>query len=112
MTAFELMARSISRETFLSDTTRGHSLSKTVRGILDGRRYEQYTSQETAHLQDAQETYRNYAGHLWFREGDHETSLEEISAEIVRHMQETGVKPVVLYRLSPDYCAGRCSFYG
>ena len=96
MTAFELMARSISRETFLSDTTRGHSLSKTVRGILDGRRYEQYTSQETAHLQDAQETYRSYAGHLWFREGDHETSLEEISAEIVRHMQETGVKPVVL----------------
>lgn len=96
MTAFELMARSISRETFLSDTTRGHSLSKTVRGILDGRRYEQYTLQETTHLQAAQETYRSYAGHLWFREGDHETSLEEISAEIVRHMQETGVTPVVL----------------
>lgn len=96
MTAFELMARSISRETFLLDTTRGHSLSKTVRGILDGRRYEQYTLQETTHLQAAQETYRSYAGHLWFREGDHETSLEEISAEIVRHMQETGVTPVVL----------------
>lgn len=97
MTAFELMARSISRETFLSDTTRGHSLSKTVRGILDGRRYEQYTSQETAHLQDAQETYQAATQDIsWFREGDHETSLEEISAEIVRHMQETGVKPVVL----------------
>lgn len=31
MTAFELMARSISRESFLSDTSRGRTLAKTVR---------------------------------------------------------------------------------
>ena len=96
MTAFELMARSISRETFLSDTTRGRTLAKTVRGVLDGRRYRFYTAQEEAHLRFAKDTYAAYGGHLWFREGDHETGLSYISSEIARHIAETGVTPVVL----------------
>lgn len=96
MTAFELMARSISRETFLSDTTRGRTLAKTVRGVLDGRRYRFYTTQESAHLAAAKDTYAAYGNHLWFREGDHETGLSYISAEIARHIAETGVTPVVL----------------
>lgn len=96
MTAFELMARSISRETFLSDTTRGRTLAKTVRGVLDGRRYRFYTPQEEAHLAAAKETYAAYGNHLWFREGDHETGLSYISGEIARHIAETGAAPVVL----------------
>lgn len=96
MTAFELMARSISRETFLSDTTRGRTLSKTVRGILDGRRYHFHTPQEAAHLAAAKDIYAAYGNHLWFREGDHETGLAYISGEIARHIAETGVTPVVL----------------
>lgn len=36
MTAFELMARSISRETFLADDNRTKYRSRTVRGVLDG----------------------------------------------------------------------------
>ena len=96
MTAFELMARSISRETFLADDTRGRTLSKTVRGVLDGRRHRFYTEQERSHLAGAGAAYAAYAGHLWFREGDHETGLSYISAEIDRHIAETGVTPVVL----------------
>lgn len=96
MDAFELMARSISRETFLADSSRGRQLSKTVRGVLDGRRYAAYSPQELAHLTAAQETYAAYAGHLYFREGDHETGLEEIRREVRRHIVETGVRPVVL----------------
>lgn len=96
MTAYELMARSISRETFLLDGTKGRKYAKTVRGVLDGRRRQNYTEREHAHLEFAVERYAAYAGHLWFREGDHETGIEVISREIVRHIDETGNRPVVL----------------
>lgn len=96
MTAFELMARSISRETFLADDNRTKYRSRTVRGVLDGRRYPDYSLEEREHLQRAKSAYAAYAGHLWFREGDHETGLDYIRAELRRHIRETGVRPVVL----------------
>lgn len=96
MTAFELMARSISRESFQLDTSARRVMAKTVRGVLDGRRYPGYTGQEKAHLELAMNSYTQYAGHLYFREGDHETGLEYIAKEIERHIAETGQKPVVL----------------
>ena len=96
MTAFELMARSVSRETFLTDPTAKKTLSKTVRGVLDGKRYPHYPPAETAHLAEAKARYGAYAKHLWFREGDHETSLDFIRAEVARHIRETGERPVVL----------------
>lgn len=96
MTAFELMARSISRETFLADDSRTKYRSRTVRGVLDGRRYPEYSLEEREHLQRAKSAYAAYAGHLWFREGDHETGLDYIRAELRRHIRETGVRPVVL----------------
>lgn len=96
MTAFELMARSISRETFLADDNRTKYRSRTVRGVLDGRRYPEYSLEEREHLQRAKSAYAAYAGHLWFREGDHETGLDYIRAELRRHIRETGMRPVVL----------------
>lgn len=96
MTAYELMARSISRESFQLDTSARRRMAKTVRGVLDGRRYPQYTAQETAHLETASARYASYAGHLFFREGDHETGLDYIEKEVARHIAETGVSPVVL----------------
>lgn len=96
MTSYELMARSISRESFQLDTSARRRMAKTVRGVLDGRRYPQYTAQETAHLETASTRYASYAGHLFFREGDHETGLDYIEKETARHIAETGVKPVVL----------------
>lgn len=96
MTAFELIARSVSRETFLADATSKKYLSKTVRGVLDGRRYPHYPPAETAHFAEAKTRYGTYARHLWFREGDHETSLNFIRAEVMRHIHETSVHPVVL----------------
>lgn len=96
MSAFELMARSISRETFLSDTTRGRTLSKTVRGVLDARRREKSPAREMAHLEEAQARYAAYADHIWFVEGDHETGLEAIRQGVERHIAETGRKPVAV----------------
>lgn len=96
MPEFELMARSISRETFQADGTKGKRLSKTVRGVLDGKRYGKYPKEELEHLAAARERYAAYAGRLWFREGDHETGMDFIRRETLRHIAETGKKPVVL----------------
>lgn len=96
MTAFELMARSISRESFQLDASARRRMAKTVRGVLDGRRYPRYTAQETAHLETASARYASYASHLYFREGDHETGLDYIEKEVARHIAETGTAPVVL----------------
>lgn len=96
MMTWELMARSISRESFQLDTSARRRMAKTARGVLDGKRWDNYTAQETAHLEMAQTRYAAYAGHLYFREGDHETGLEYIQKEVARHIAETGVKPVVL----------------
>lgn len=96
MSAFELMARSISRETFLTDATKGRTLSKTVRGVLDPRRRARSPARELAHLEAAQERYGSYASHIWFVEGDHETGLEAIRRGVERHLSETGRKPVVV----------------
>ena len=96
MMAWELMARSISRESFLLDTSARRRMAKTARGVLDGRRWSQYTTQEKAHLDAARDAYAAYAGHIYFREGDHETGLDYIQSEVARHIAETGEKPVVL----------------
>lgn len=96
MMAWELMARSISRESFLLDTSARRRMAKTARGVLDGRRWSQYTTQEKAHLDTARDAYAAYAGHIYFREGDHETGLDYIQSEVARHIAETGEKPVVL----------------
>ncbi len=96
MTAYELMARSISRESFLLDTTSGKGLSRTIRGVLDGRRYPRYSQAEQDNLRAARDRYAAYAKHLYFREGDHETGVDYISREVRRHIAETGQRPVVL----------------
>lgn len=96
MSAFELMARSISRETFLADKSQGRRMAKTVRGVLDGKRYARYSARERACLEEAKARYGAYAKHIWFREGDHETGMEDIRREVKRHIAETGEKPVVL----------------
>lgn len=96
MMAYELMARSISRESFQLDTSARRHMAKTVRGVLDGKRYPNYTGQEKAHLDLATARYSSYASHLYFREGDHETGLDFLRREILRHIEETGEKPVVL----------------
>ena len=96
MMTWELMARSISRESFLLDTSARRRLAKTARGVLDGRRWAGYSAQDLAHLELAQTRYASYAKHLYFREGDHETGLDYIRAEVARHIAETGQKPVVL----------------
>lgn len=96
MSSYELMARSISRETFLLDDTPGKKCSRTVRDILDGRRWERYTPQEEAHIRQAMDRYGSYAQHLYLREGDQETSLEEILRAFETHIVETGNTPVLL----------------
>ena len=83
-------------------SSRGISEANAVRfslgydGVLDGKRYPHYPPAEVTHLAEAKQRYGSYAKHLWFREGDHETSLDFLRAEVARHIRETGTRPVVL----------------
>ena len=94
MSAFSLMARSISRETFLSaPAEQKRTLAKTVRGVLDGTRYAAYSSQELEFLQACQARYQTYADKIYFREDVN--TLEGVEQAIRQQIQRTGEKPVV-----------------
>lgn len=94
MSRFELMARSVSRETFRLASD--YRLAKTVRGVLDGRRYAGYTADERRLLDDALIEYMSYADHIYIFEGDHETGLDEILRAVETHFERTGNVPVVI----------------
>ena len=73
-------------------------MAKTARGVLDGRRWSQYTTQEKAHAGRPPGTPTPLTPDTsTSREGDHETGLDYIQSEVARHIAEsTGEKPVVL----------------
>ena len=96
MSRFELMARSISRESFQNAASGLRGYAKTVRGVLDGRRYVAYSSEERDALTAATLRYTAYADHLFLREGDHETGLEELTQAVEQHLRLTGRRPVVI----------------
>lgn len=96
MSRFELMGRSISRESFQGAPVDMRRYAKTVRGVLEGRRYEGYSAAEREALTAAITRYSAYADHLFLQEGDHETGLTEIEDAVSRHLALTGRTPVVL----------------
>lgn len=93
MARTELMAKSISRLTFLNGT---HREAKTVRGITMGSRYANYSEDEVAVINRAVESYREYAGHVFIHEGVGDIGTDQIRAEINRHIRCMGTNPVVV----------------
>jgi len=92
MARYELMSKSISRETLLlSDATR----AKTARGITTGKRYLNYTADERALIQNAMNAYEAYAGNIYISEGIGEIGAEQIRHTVKRHIEVTGRAPVV-----------------
>lgn len=94
----ELIAKSISRLTLQEDlrqyTDTKHA--KTVRGILTGSRYANYSKEERGIIQAAIERYNEYAGRVYMFEGIGDIGVMDIRDQIERHIQLTGRKPVVL----------------
>jgi replicative DNA helicase len=98
MSRFELMAKSISRETFLEalDVSNDAGNAKTVRGITTGSRYAKYSRKEKEIIEVAIKAYGEYAGHIYISEGMGDVGTVQIREQVRKHFSFTGKKPVVV----------------
>ena len=95
MSADELIAKSISRQTYL--LSGGDSRSpKTVRGITTKSRYAHYSETELNLIDKAVLAYQKYAENLYYYEGIGDIGVPEIRRKTEEHIRLTGRKPVVM----------------
>jgi replicative DNA helicase len=111
MARYELMSKSISRQTAVSVELMNHDLSKpsdakTARGITDGKRYQGYTdvygkehnsysTREIDLINCAIKDYAKYAENIHIVEGIGNIGVKQIWAIVERHKIVTGKAPVV-----------------
>lgn len=99
MARYELMAKSISRQTFIYTQRAGISKdkAKTTRGITNGANYQYYDDQDFGIIDAAEQAYRSrISPRIWIFEGIGNIGVNEIRAAINRHVDLTGRKPIVL----------------
>ena len=95
---FDLMSKSISRETCLY--CRNNNIdtrnAKSNLGIIDGRRWPDFNETEKKVVNEAWQAYRDYAKHVFIFEGIGNISVAEIRERIKAHISLTGnSRPVV-----------------
>lgn len=94
MARTELMAKSISRLTFLlAENVRD---AKTTRGITAGQRYKNYSENEKLLIKKAVYEYSKYAENIYIHEGIGDIGANEIRETVKKHIEITGKKPVVI----------------
>lgn len=98
MSKYELMAKSLSRLTCALDVKASNSSTsaKTMRGILDGSRYEKYSQKEKDLINQAWTEYKKYANHLFIYESYDGISVKQIRNIVQKRTEETGKAPVVM----------------
>jgi len=95
MAMTELMAKSISRITYLEcgDVV---SHAKTTRGITAGKRYENYSMDEKKLIDDSVKKYAEYTDRLFIYEGMGDIGVSQIREIAETHIKSTGNKPVII----------------
>lgn len=99
MASFELIAKSISRLTYgISKSKNGTaSLAKTTRGILAGKKWERYGDEEMSVIQEAVSEYeKGYSPRIWIKQGIGDIGVEQIRADVEKHVKYTGRRPVII----------------
>jgi len=98
MARAELMAKSISRLTFLDVIQSGGDTrnAKTARGITTGSRYAKYSQTEKDLIQRSITAYKRFAGNIFIHQGIGDIGTEQVRATVEKHISITGRKPVVL----------------
>lgn len=92
----ELIAKSVSRLTYLLQQDKDENTAKTTLGILQRRRWKNYTDKETAAIYRAFDAYRAIAARLYFHEAPLEgMTIEDIQEAVREHVRVTKNKPVV-----------------
>lgn len=97
MARSELIAKSISRHTVqLSMPTGSTRNAKTTRGILDGKRWANYSADEKNLIKQAIEDYQHEAQHIYIIEGIGNIGAAEIRAAMEEHRENTGRTPFLM----------------
>lgn len=94
MSRSELMAKSISRLTFLNAKNKNEA--KTTRGILSGKRWCNYSMFERQLINDCINKYGKYAEHLYISEGLGTIGVNEIKEALKKHIEITGNRPIIV----------------
>lgn len=95
----ELIAKSISRLTFEHCTRNGEETknAKSTRGILSGKRWQNYSEEEMQIITAAMEEYKAHiGGRIRFIEGVGDIGTAQIKEAVERHISITGRRPVVI----------------
>ena len=100
MSKYELMAKSISRMTYENVLNGGGKWdshdAKTTRGIMDGRRYKDYSDREKGLIGLSVRDYREFAERrVYIVEAMGEVGVAEIRARAEKHIKTTGRVPVI-----------------
>ena len=95
MATTELMAKSISRLTYLEcGDIVNHA--KTTRGITAGKRYKHYSNAERDLIDSSVKKYAEYTDHLFMYEGIGDIGVSQIRELVETHIKSTGNKPVII----------------
>lgn len=94
----ELIAKSLSRHTFLESLNKNMSIScaKTTRGITMGSRYDSYSEEDKFIISESINSYSEYADKIFIHEGVGDIGAEQIRRETEKHIRITGNNPIVL----------------
>lgn len=94
MARYEVIAKSISRETYIQS---GHNKyqSKTVRDILNGKRWNKFLKKDFEVIDKAMDHYGTYAGNVYIHEGVGNIGIKEVTETIKKHIAFTRRTPVV-----------------
>ena len=96
MARHEIMAKSISRGTFNLDYSTQRRNAKTMRGVIDGKRYGLYNQEERALIDRAIRVYTAYGCNIYIIEGMGNVGVTQIREGVEKHLLLTGKKPVVV----------------
>lgn len=96
---FDLMSKSISRETFIycKQNKVDVSNAKSNLGISDGRRWANYSEAEKEFVRECLEKYEVYSRHLFIHEGIGNISIKEIKETVKNHISFTGNKRPIVF---------------
>lgn len=98
MSRYEIIAKSISRHTMLYCKEYGekYNYAKTTRGIMVGKRYDDYTSKEHEIIFVSGENYKKYADKLFLFEGLGNVGVAQIREAVETHQKYTQSIPIII----------------
>lgn len=94
MANYELMAKSISRISFLKAKDKRNA--KTVRGILSGKRYNDYSPAEHSLIKESIQEYQKYANYVYMVQGMGDVGAKQIKYYTDKHIEKHNKHPVII----------------